>query len=148
MEQLTMSTLLLRNVWAGLGGAALLIASLWAVPVAAQTTTLTASPVKHASASSSADGVWSVLIITEKGTCDRGYRYPIRIVRGKVGHLNPSSSFNINGRVSPGGGVFVKISRGDQSASGSGRIGGSSGSGKWKTASGECSGIWTAERRT
>jgi hypothetical protein len=96
----------------------------------------------------SADGVWSVLIITEKGTCDRGYRYPVKITGGKVGHLNPSSSFNINGRVSPGGGIFVKISRGDQSASGSGRIGGSSGSGRWKTASGECSGVWQAERRS
>jgi hypothetical protein len=93
------------------------------------------------------DGVWSVLIITEKGTCDRGYRYPVRIKKGRVGHVDPNSSFNINGRVSAGGGVFVKISRGEQSASGSGRMGGSSGSGRWKTASGECSGVWTAEKR-
>ncbi len=100
-----------------------------------------------ARAQSTYDGVWSVLIITEKGTCDRGYRYPVRIAKGRVGHVDPNSSFNINGRVSRGGGVFVKISRGEQSASGSGKIGGSSGSGRWRTASGECSGIWTAERR-
>ncbi|HVY20116.1 MAG TPA: hypothetical protein VHA70_08570 [Bauldia sp.] len=105
-----------------------------------------AAPAK---AQSGYDGVWSVLIITEKGTCDRGYRYPIRISHGRVGHLNPNSSFNINGRVGAGGTIFVKISRGEQSASGSGRmVGGSSGSGRWKTASGECSGVWTAERRS
>jgi len=100
-----------------------------------------------AKAQSGYDGVWSVLIITEKGTCDRGYRYPVRIAKGRVGHVDPNSSFNINGRVQPGGGVSVRISRGNQSASGSGRMGGSSGSGRWKTASGECSGVWTAEKR-
>jgi hypothetical protein len=133
-------TTLLRSVWAGVAGAALIAISLAAAPAAAQAP----APARH---SASADGVWSVLIITEKGQCDRGYRYPVRIKGGKVGHLNPTSSFNINGRVSAGGGVFVKISRGEQSASGSGRIGGSSGGGRWKTASGECSGVWQAERR-
>jgi hypothetical protein len=99
-------------------------------------------------AQSGFDGVWSVLVITEKGTCDRGYRYPVRIARGKVGHANPeTSSFTINGRVGAGGAVKVVISRGDQSASGVGRLGRSSGSGQWKTSSGECSGVWTAERR-
>jgi hypothetical protein len=146
MEPSIMTTLL-RSVWPGIAGAALIALSLSA-PAAAQTATPTAAPAKHTAAAGSADGVWSVLIITEKGQCDRGYRYPVRIKGGKVGHLNPTSSFNINGRVSAGGGVFVKISRGEQSASGSGRIGGSSGAGKWKTASGECWGVWTAERRT
>lgn len=137
-------TTLLRRVLPGLACAAVLAVGLSSGQANAQST---AAPAAAATKMASADGVWSVLIITEKGQCDRGYRYPIRITGGKVGHLNPSSSFNINGRVSPGGGVFVKISRGNQSASGSGRIGGSAGSGKWKTASGECSGVWTAERR-
>lgn len=142
----------LRRVSLCLAGAALIAASLCIVPANAQAPAAApaaaAKPAAAPAASGSADGVWSVLIITEKGQCDRGYRYPVRIKGGKVGHLNPTSSFNINGRVSAGGGVFVKISRGEQSASGSGRIGGSSGDGKWKTASGECSGVWTAERRT
>jgi len=30
------------------------------------------------------DGLWSVLIVTEKGDCDRGYRYPIRITLGTL----------------------------------------------------------------
>src|SRR5688572_10915092 len=28
------------------------------------------------------DGAWSVLIVTEKGECDRAYRYPVRIQNG------------------------------------------------------------------
>jgi hypothetical protein len=94
------------------------------------------------------DGLWSVLIITERGTCDRGYRYPLRIARGRVGHADPaSSSFTIRGRVGSGGGIRVSVSRGQDSAHGSGRLSRSAGAGRWKTASGQCSGVWTAERR-
>lgn len=94
------------------------------------------------------DGLWSVLIITERGTCDRGYRYPLRIARGRVGHADPSSSsFTIRGNVGSGGAVRVSISRGQDSANGSGRLSRSAGAGRWKTASGQCSGVWTAERR-
>jgi hypothetical protein len=37
---------------------------------------------KAKKASGGFDGLWSVLIITEKGTCDRGYRYAVRIKGG------------------------------------------------------------------
>jgi hypothetical protein len=30
------------------------------------------------------DGVWSVVIVTQKGSCDRAYRYPIRIQNGAL----------------------------------------------------------------
>ena len=94
------------------------------------------------------DGLWSVLIITERGTCDRGYRYPLRIARGRVAHADPaSSSFTIGGRVGSGGAIRVSVSRGQQSANGSGRLSRSSGAGRWITSSGQCSGVWTAERR-
>lgn len=94
------------------------------------------------------DGLWSVLIITEHGTCDRGYRYAVRIKRGLVAHADPSSSnFVIKGRVAGGGSIKVSVTRGDKSANGSGRMSHTSGSGKWHSAKGECSGIWTAERR-
>jgi hypothetical protein len=102
-----------------------------------------------AKAQSSFDGFWSVLIITEKGTCDRAYRYPIRIWRGHVGHADPAnSSFNINGRVKGNGSVYVSVSRGDKRADGNGRLSGSRGTGRWRAISGgDCSGVWTAERR-
>ena len=94
------------------------------------------------------DGLWSVLIITEQGTCDRGYRYAVRIRNGSVGHADPAnSSFRIAGRVNAGGGINVSVARGTQSAHGSGRMSRNGGSGRWRSAKGECSGVWQAERR-
>jgi hypothetical protein len=90
------------------------------------------------------DGLWSVVIVTEKGTCDRAYRYPIRISGGSL--LNEGSSpVTINGRVGGNGAVKVTVSRGSQSAIGSGRLRGSQGSGSWR--GGDCAGTWQAERR-
>ncbi len=93
------------------------------------------------------DGNWTVLIITEKGDCDRGYRYPVRIVNGKVGYAG-EASFSVKGNVDDKGAITVTVSRGDKSARGSGRLLGSAGAGAWKTGGGECSGQWRAERRS
>ena len=93
------------------------------------------------------DGGWSVLIVTEKGTCDRAYRYPVRITNGSVGYAG-EASFNVVGQVGANGAVTVTVSRGSQSATGTGRMSGSDGSGRWATASGECSGTWSAERHS
>ena len=41
-------------------------------------------PAVPATSAPNYDGLWSVVIITNKGTCDRAYRYPIRIARGTV----------------------------------------------------------------
>jgi hypothetical protein len=92
------------------------------------------------------DGNWSVLIVTEQGTCDRAYRYPVRISGGSVGYAG-QASFNVSGRVGGNGAVTVTVSRGSQSATGSGVLSATDGSGRWRAASGECSGTWTAERR-
>ena len=90
------------------------------------------------------DGVWSVVIVTEKGACDRAYRYPIRIRNGAV--LNEGSSpATINGKVPSTGAVTVTVNAGSQSATGSGRLSATTGAGSWK--GGECSGSWQAERR-
>ena len=93
------------------------------------------------------DGAWSVLIVTEKGTCDRAYRYPIKIANGTVDYAG-SASFTVTGKVGTNGAVTVTVARGNQSASGSGRMSETDGTGRWQTAGGECSGIWTAERRS
>ncbi len=103
---------------------------------------------KPSQATSGFDGLWSVLIITEKGTCDRGYRYAVRIKGGRVGHADPaSSSFRISGSVAGGGAARVSVVRGSQSASGTGRLTRNAGSGRWTSSKGECSGVWQAERR-
>ena len=97
-----------------------------------------------AGSSPSYDGIWSVVIVTEKGTCDRAYRYPIRIRNGAL-LAEGSSPATINGKVASNGQVTVTVSAGDRSAIGSGRLSGTAGSGSWK--GGECSGTWEAERR-
>ena len=93
------------------------------------------------------DGAWSVLIVTDKGTCDRAYRYPVRIENGSVGYAG-SASFTVSGKVGGNGTVTVTVSRGRESAKGTGRMSGTEGAGTWVAGSGECAGSWTAERRS
>ncbi len=100
-----------------------------------------------ASAKSTFDGAWSVLIVTEKGSCDRAYRYPVKIDNGSVGYAG-SASFTVSGNVQSTGAVTVTVARGSQSAKGSGRLSPNGGTGSWVAGSGECSGTWTAERRS
>ena len=90
------------------------------------------------------DGLWSVQIVTEKGDCDRAYRYPIRIAHGRLANAG-EASFNITGNVGTGGHIKVTVSHGNSSASGTGRLAGNLGNGSWS--GGSCSGVWSAERR-
>ena len=90
------------------------------------------------------DGVWGGVIMSGKGSCDRAYRYPIRIQNGAV--LNEGSSpATIKGKVAGNGSLTVTVSAGSKSATGSGRLSGKNGTGSWQ--GGECSGTWEAERR-
>jgi hypothetical protein len=108
---------------------------------------LPASPAPMGATKQNFDGTWSVLIVTEKGTCDRAYRYPVRISNGSVGYAG-EASFNVSGNVGQNGAVTVTVSKGNQSARGSGQLSAAGGSGHWVAGSGECSGSWTAERRS
>jgi hypothetical protein len=100
------------------------------------------------SARTAYDGNWSVLIVTERGPCDRAYRYGLAIQNGSVIYQG-SAAVNVAGRVSGNGVVNVKVSAGSQGASGSGRLSRNSGSGSWRGigSMGTCSGNWSAERR-
>jgi hypothetical protein len=89
--------------------------------------------------------MWSVSIVTEKGDCDRGYRYPIRISNGVLANSG-SDPFTITGNVTPSGAIVVTVSAGTKSAIGSGRLARDSGAGNWQ--GGSCSGTWSAERRS
>jgi hypothetical protein len=90
------------------------------------------------------DGLWSVVIVTEKGSCEHAYRYPVRISKGAVQSDGPSL-INVSGKVGGNGAVTVSVSAGDKSASGTGRLSGKVGGGKWSGAA--CAGTWEAERR-
>jgi hypothetical protein len=93
------------------------------------------------------DGTWSVSIITDAGACDRGYRYAVKIVDGRVSYDDPN--FDINGVVNARGQVTVSIRAGQNEAHGSGRLSGDYGEGSWSgsTPTQSCSGHWEAERR-
>ena len=90
------------------------------------------------------DGTWSVSVVTEKGDCDRGYRYPIGINNGVLFNAG-DTGFDISGRVATNGAIIVHLSYGDKSATGSGRLSPTFGQGSWQ--GGSCAGSWTAERR-
>jgi len=97
-----------------------------------------------ATSSPNFDGLWSVVIVTEKGTCDRAYRYPIRISRGALVNAG-DSPITITGKVGDNGSITVRVSHGNKSATGSGRLAGKMGAGSWS--GGDCAGTWEAERR-
>jgi hypothetical protein len=107
---------------------------------------LWASP--SAVASTRFDGAWSVLIVTDQGTCDRAYRYALRIADGRVYYDDPS--FSVSGGVDGAGRVQVGLSAGGQSANGYGRLSGNYGEGSWSghSSTSRCSGHWQAERRS
>lgn len=94
------------------------------------------------------DGHWSVVVITENGTCDRAYRYPVRVVNGAIKYEG-EAGIDITGRVDASGKLNATISRGEQSANGTGRLSRSAGTGTWsgKSKTSACSGRWEAERR-
>lgn len=93
------------------------------------------------------DGNWSVVIVTRSGACEPTTRYGLEIVNGTV--IGPGGSgTEVQGRVSRAGTVSVSVRAQGQWASGSGRLGGSRGSGRWhgQGTSGSCAGTWAAQR--
>ena len=87
------------------------------------------------------DGNWNVNITTRTGTCQSGASLPIRISNGRV---ESGSAVAVSGRVADSGGIVVAVSTGLKSATGSGRLAATAGSGTWH--GGPCSGTWTAQR--
>ena len=93
------------------------------------------------------DGLWSVLIRTAYGPCDPTYRYPARIIGGRVQQADNDFSYQISGAVVASGAIGVTVYRMGQSATGYGRLRGSSGSGRWSAGGNACYGTWSAMRR-
>jgi hypothetical protein len=93
------------------------------------------------------DGTWSVEVVTEKGDCDRAYRYSVIVQNGRARYGGPEQ-FDVNGQVRPNGSVSASISRGQDRANVSGTLVGGTGRGAWTTSGGRaCSGYWNAEKR-
>jgi hypothetical protein len=94
------------------------------------------------------DGNWSVVIVTQSGSCSREYRYGVQISNGNV-ISERGGQANFQGQVSPNGSVWVSVSAGGQQADGQGRLNRNLGTGTWRGqgSAGICAGIWQAERR-
>lgn len=97
------------------------------------------------------DGNWSVLIITQSGSCDPSYRYGVQIADGVVTYTG-GAPITMQGRVTPKGAVRVIVQAGSQWADGQGTLSAKRniGSGKWKGQglSSMCAGVWQAERES
>lgn len=122
---------------------------LLAATIAALTLVAAVAFASAAKAGASFDGAWQVTIVTQSGNCDPAYRYPVKVEGGHVLY-NGDNSFEVSGSVGESGAVSVTIARGDQSASGTGKLSGNAGSGQWtgKSSSTACSGRWEATRNS
>ncbi len=90
-------------------------------------------------------GNWSVEVVTEQGTCNRAYRYPVVIENGAV-RSNGPEGFNVSGRVQANGHIQTNIQRNLTRAEITGRLSDRSGSGTWTTSGTViCSGGWNAQ---
>jgi hypothetical protein len=91
------------------------------------------------------DGKWSVEVITDKGTCDRVYRWSLAIEGGRV--IDVGEVARPSGGVSANGAVNMRFVRNNDYASATGQLDGEWGSGSWSSPTLACSGRWRAERR-
>jgi len=123
------------------------ILRVFAYPLLVVATALFGAPAA-AKAQASFDGLWSILIVTEAGECDRAYRYGVQIESGRINYEG-GAGVELSGRVDRNGRVSATVQRGEQGAVGTGRLSANQGRGTWKgkSSTGQCSGYWEAERR-
>ena len=91
------------------------------------------------------DGVWNVAFATTAGNCSSTNSVPFTVSGRRV---SSAGGGKVTGGIGRGGSVAVTISVGASRASGSGRLVGNSGAGRWSgIISGDrCRGIWQATR--
>jgi hypothetical protein len=91
------------------------------------------------------DGNWNVVFTTRAGNCSSTNSAPFNVSGTQV---SSAGGGKVTGGISPKGAVSVRISVGMSEASGTGRLSGNSGAGRWSgIISGDsCSGTWEASR--
>jgi len=91
------------------------------------------------------DGVWNVVFATQRGNCSSTNSVPFTVFGRRV---SSAGGGKVTGGIGRGGAVSVRISVGLSVASGTGRLVGNSGAGRWAgIISGDrCSGTWQAAR--
>ena len=123
--------------YAHFAGAMLSVASclLWIVPDA------------QADSAHSHDGIYSVHVLTQHGSCTQSRMTTIAVISGHV-HATGHGLMRASGRVSPDGRVSVTLRLLHHIAHVVGRMKGHSGSGNWLSKSLACRGHWHATRQT
>jgi hypothetical protein len=103
------------------------------------------APASAAQARSAYDGSWDLAFVTQRGSCDPSYNFTVNISDGIVTHPN---LVRFKGYVAKSGSVHASVTVQDKFASGTGRLFGTSGRGKWSghAGSARCTGYWTAQR--
>jgi hypothetical protein len=91
------------------------------------------------------DGTWNVVFTTRAGNCSSTNSAPFNVSGRQV---SSAGGGKVTGGVSPNGAVSVRISLGMSAASGTGRLLGNSGTGRWSgVISGDrCRGTWQASK--
>jgi hypothetical protein len=106
---------------------------------------LSANSVGTAFAGSTYDGPWHLFFVTQRGECDPNYSFDINISNGILSHPN---LVRFTGMVTSRGLVHASVTVQEKYAVGSGKLTKISGQGTWtgRSASGRCSGYWTAQK--
>jgi hypothetical protein len=91
------------------------------------------------------DGTWNVVFATRAGNCSSTNSVPFNVSGRRV---SSAGGGKVTGGIGRGGNVSVRISVGASWATGSGRLAGNAGIGRWSgIISGDrCSGTWQAAR--
>ena len=91
------------------------------------------------------DGTWNVIFATQAGNCSATNSVPFAVAGTRV---SSAGGGKVTGGISRAGVVSVNIQVGASHASGSGRLVGNSGSGRWSgiITGDRCSGSWQATR--
>lgn len=103
-----------------------------------------------AASGSKNDGIWSVRLVTDSGSCNASYSYAITVQNGAVRYQSKpgEAPTTVSGQIGPDGIVSLGFHRSIAKADAYGRLNGRSGAGIWQLAMLGCSGRWTAQRHT
>ncbi|SDI09111.1 hypothetical protein SAMN05216338_101745 [Bradyrhizobium sp. Rc2d] len=98
-----------------------------------------------AQARSAYDGSWDLIFVTQRGVCEPSYSFTVNVSDGNVSHPN---LLKFRGHVARSGAVHASVAVHDKYATGSGKLAGTTGRGRWSGRAGSslCAGYWTAQR--
>jgi len=108
-------------------------------------TAAVASPASADPRPGAYDGNWNVTFTTRAGSCSSTNSAPFAVSGTQI---SSAGGGKVSGGIRPNGAVAVNISVGLSHASGTGRLAGNSGAGRWSgvITGDKCSGTWVATR--